>query len=226
MPPHTPDHSRTPSTPNTGFRSYAAVHGSIREERGPASTHPCFDCGGVARDWSYQYNGSPEIVDPRGRRYADDVWGCYVPRCGRCHAAFDAPRNPEAQEARRNRARVLGEKNKERFGSDPEFAAARRELGRKVGLLRTDKKTAAARKNLKIARASIPPETKKETGRKLGKLRSERLKNDPVYAEEQREQSRRNASIRRRCSECGLESHPPGIARHHRSSGHTGYTEI
>lgn len=33
-------------------------------------------------------------------------------------------------------------------------------------------------------------------------------------------------STRRRCGECGLETHVPGIGKHQKASGHTGWTAV
>ena len=37
--------------------SYETLHLRIRHKRGPAKESRCVDCGGKARDWSYNHSG-------------------------------------------------------------------------------------------------------------------------------------------------------------------------
>lgn len=63
-----------------------------------------------------------------------------------------------------------------------------------------------------------------------GGLNRERLKSDPEYAERMRGINQRVArqvnSRRRKCQECGMESHPAGIGKHQKASGHSGYMDL
>lgn len=68
--------------------TYTAVHLRLASQRGPASKHPCTDCGAPASHWSF--NGK---VTANSRRegqldYSVDL-DDYDPRCVRCHSAFD-----------------------------------------------------------------------------------------------------------------------------------------
>jgi hypothetical protein len=67
--------------------SYGGMHIRIRDNRGPASEHPCVDCGSQAYEWSYDHTGLNERVED-GLRYSTDI-GQYSPRCKPCHKAFD-----------------------------------------------------------------------------------------------------------------------------------------
>lgn len=74
---------------------YIAVHQRIYDKRGKASTYPCVDCGGQAKDWSYNHSGIDEITrdESRGEKtvrltYSIDL-SQYDPRCKSCHWAFD-----------------------------------------------------------------------------------------------------------------------------------------
>lgn len=70
---------------------YLSAHDRIRRARGPAKTHSCVDCGGVAREWSYN-GGDPEqlfeVIGGSRLAYSLDIWR-YSPRCKTCHARFD-----------------------------------------------------------------------------------------------------------------------------------------
>jgi hypothetical protein len=85
--------------------SYAGWHRRVTKARGPASGHPCADCGKPAQDWS--------TADPS----SDDLWARFQPRCRRCHRYHDGTvgeGNPRAklttrkvQELRARRAEGL-----------------------------------------------------------------------------------------------------------------------
>lgn len=75
--------------------SYFAVHYRVRNQRGSARDHPCVDCGGQARHWSY--SGGCERETPRRRDDAGRVISppycphveCFAPRCISCHWRHD-----------------------------------------------------------------------------------------------------------------------------------------
>jgi len=76
--------------------SYEAAHRRIKRAKGLASDWPCIDCGGRARDWSYNHRDPDERTQvttlPRGREVTVTYSlnpDCYEPRCGACHATFD-----------------------------------------------------------------------------------------------------------------------------------------
>lgn len=177
--------------------SYDDVHKALKELRGVARQYRCVSCGKQAEQWAYRYNGDPELASGHGP-YSEDIQGCYQPMCASCHRKHDLEKDPRLREIYRS-------------------------LGRQVGLLPA---TEASILSLKKARAAQSPEDKKKQGEHMGRVHAERLKNDPTYAEQHREYSRRNALKRRKCSQCDLVSHPPGIARHQKSSGHSGYTDL
>lgn len=71
---------REPGTP-----SYSALRRRLRATRGPAAGHPCGDCCGPARVWSYDGRDPDERTDAvRGYRYSLDL-AHYRPRCRPCH---------------------------------------------------------------------------------------------------------------------------------------------
>lgn len=66
---------------------YSAAH--LRMSKAdPAANHPCVDCRGPAKQWSYIGGDPSEIVDAKGWRYSLDK-AYYVPRCVRCHLVHD-----------------------------------------------------------------------------------------------------------------------------------------
>lgn len=69
---------------------YKAVHDRVRTRRGPASLHPCADCGGPARHWSYDHNDPNERAwdENHGLPYGSGVEH-YSPRCVPCHKVYD-----------------------------------------------------------------------------------------------------------------------------------------
>ncbi|WP_405373376.1 hypothetical protein [Microbacterium sp. Ld14] len=68
--------------------SYSAAHQRIRAHRGSARAHPCVDrCGRQAAHWSYDRSDPDEKRSELGP-YSTDL-SRYVPRCVRCHKAFD-----------------------------------------------------------------------------------------------------------------------------------------
>jgi hypothetical protein len=68
--------------------SYQAVHLALNTQRGRARNHVCVDCGGPAREWSYDYNDPDEIRSESGTRYSLDI-DRYQPRCVSCHRTRD-----------------------------------------------------------------------------------------------------------------------------------------
>jgi hypothetical protein len=46
--------------------TYSSIHQRLRRERGPASRHPCHDCGGPAAEWSYLGDCPDEQRDTNG----------------------------------------------------------------------------------------------------------------------------------------------------------------
>jgi hypothetical protein len=74
--------------------AYETFHSRLRREVGPATAHPCVDCGGQAEEWSYDHEDPDELlVQPRrGRpvvRYSTNI-DHYEPRCRSCHRKFDS----------------------------------------------------------------------------------------------------------------------------------------
>lgn len=67
---------------------YIAAHDRVRALLGSASDHPCIDCGGRAKDWSYAYGAPNERMDSRHVPYSPDP-SYYFPRCRSCHKKHD-----------------------------------------------------------------------------------------------------------------------------------------
>lgn len=70
---------------------YLSAHDRIRRVRGAAKSHACVDCGGPAREWSYDGGDPAQLIEIlRGTRlaYSLDV-SRYSPRCKPCHCRFD-----------------------------------------------------------------------------------------------------------------------------------------
>lgn len=76
--------------------TFAAIHKRLTRTLGRASEHDCVDCGGPAREWSYN-NADPDELTAeisgrtRGRftvAYSLDISN-YDPRCTSCHRKFD-----------------------------------------------------------------------------------------------------------------------------------------
>lgn len=72
--------------------SYSAIHNRLKTDRGPASSHPCVDCGNKARHWSYDHTDENEHLGAsglsKGVAYSMDP-DRYAPRCVPCHKTFD-----------------------------------------------------------------------------------------------------------------------------------------
>lgn len=70
--------------------TYHALHKRLFAKRGPASAHPCRNCGTQAAHWAYQHNDADEKTDPEtGMPYSLDMTGSYEPMCHSCHIIFD-----------------------------------------------------------------------------------------------------------------------------------------
>lgn len=72
--------------------SYCTAHQRVSRQRGVAKSHPCVDCAGPARDWSYDGLDPDELFEVIGNSrlaYSLDI-NRYVPRCRDCHSAHDA----------------------------------------------------------------------------------------------------------------------------------------
>jgi hypothetical protein len=97
--------------------TYTAVHQRVKASRGPASGHPCTDCGGKAEQWSYDHGDPDERFSEDGRAYSLDA-SHYFPRCVSCHKRYDyavlrrkgrlgtAPRCAKPMKAKRDPRRV------------------------------------------------------------------------------------------------------------------------
>ena len=79
----------------SGAPGYQAAHLRVASEQGPASSHPCVDCGSPAQEWSYTYTTNRELRDPKsGCAYSLSL-SDYVPRCRSCHRCHDARKRRE-----------------------------------------------------------------------------------------------------------------------------------
>jgi hypothetical protein len=67
---------------------YSGAHGRVRAAKGPATGHPCRECGGPAAEWAYTNDDPAELIDGKRQRYSLDV-DRYVPMCNPCHDLFD-----------------------------------------------------------------------------------------------------------------------------------------
>ena len=68
-----------------------AIHKRLSRARGPASAHPCIDCGKPADDWSYNNADPDELMGQVGDSvcaYSLDLSN-YDARCRPCHRIFD-----------------------------------------------------------------------------------------------------------------------------------------
>lgn len=71
--------------------TYGGAHMRTLSVRGPASAHPCADCGGPAEQWSYRNWCESEMQGMNGGSICSY---CphpehYDPRCRSCHRTFD-----------------------------------------------------------------------------------------------------------------------------------------
>lgn len=74
------------------YITYEAAHWRVRQAKGSASEHVCIDCGKQARQWSYNYSDTVEIVCfRRAVLYSTDP-SRYEPRCSSCHKLHDNAR--------------------------------------------------------------------------------------------------------------------------------------
>jgi len=68
---------------------YVGLHKRLYRQKGPATDHPCADCGAPAQDWSYTGGDPAERLDDRRRSpYSLDP-AFYAPRCRCCHRMRD-----------------------------------------------------------------------------------------------------------------------------------------
>jgi hypothetical protein len=67
--------------------TYSGMHDRLRRWRGSASQHRCADCGNQAKQWSYDHADPNEKQSEEGPYSAKTAH--YVPRCVRCHKAYD-----------------------------------------------------------------------------------------------------------------------------------------
>jgi hypothetical protein len=77
------------------WATYHQMHRRIQKALGKASQQSCVDCGGQAREWSYNGSG---VKETKGfgtgvsanilMTYSLDI-NQYDPRCRKCHFAFD-----------------------------------------------------------------------------------------------------------------------------------------
>lgn len=70
---------------------YVGMHDRLRNASGPASDHPCADCGQPAADWSYDHRDADQKVEVRANGslvYSTKI-DHYQPRCVSCHKLLD-----------------------------------------------------------------------------------------------------------------------------------------
>lgn len=199
-----------PGTPDT----YIAVHETLKRTRGSARTHIC-SCGRPAREWAYQFTGSPELRDSEGKRPHSINPDDYAAMCRSCHVRFDWENDPVFAE---KMATTLAQNSRalsDRVKTDPVLRAEMVERGRNLGMRRAER----------MAADPEFAEDMAEAGRRGAAAQVERMRLDPAYAEPILEVRRANMRKRRRCSGCGFVSHPAGIGNHQKSTGHTGWEE-
>ena len=92
------------------WQAHRKFHDRLRKERGPASHHPCVDCGKPAQEWSWD-NGSSEDY---GTKAIGESFDEYSPRCRSCHRIKDgAGWSPSEETRRKMRAAKLGKSQPE-----------------------------------------------------------------------------------------------------------------
>lgn len=77
-------------------RKHRQFHDRLRAMRGCASDHPCVDCCGPAKEWSWE-GGS---IETYGDKVFVDDFDQYVPRCQSCHRRKDGTGFTHTLEAR------------------------------------------------------------------------------------------------------------------------------
>ncbi len=75
--------------------TYSSVHQRLSRLKGRAAEHPCADCGGGAKHWSYDHSDPNELVTDTGWTYSLAP-NHYHPRCVPCHKRFDLSRGVAA----------------------------------------------------------------------------------------------------------------------------------
>ena len=73
--------------------TYNAVHFRLRNERGKAADHPCFYCGGDAKQWALIHDRGKSLFSHEGP-YSVDLMD-YEAMCVPCHKAMDLARIKE-----------------------------------------------------------------------------------------------------------------------------------
>jgi len=76
--------------------AYIGAHTRVHRERGKAKYFACVDCGGPARDWSYDHTDPDEVTGQHvtgSGRTTTATYSLkpehYSPRCKSCHSKFD-----------------------------------------------------------------------------------------------------------------------------------------
>lgn len=236
--------------------NYGQAHDLIIRTLGKASDYPCAECGDTSsrHHWAYQYTaGRAEQKDPKGRRYSTNPQRDYLPMCSRCHMKFDAMNEERIREAFSASGKRLAERNARRRETDPSYGEWLNERGNALAteINRRRENDPDYRERLRQIRSGIgttaserlkgmyrnDPTSKERrvsaNARNMSKLQKMK-ETDPVFAsmvreketENGRRQARLLASMRVRCSPCGMESSPAGIGVHQKASGHSGKERI
>jgi len=83
--------------------SYTGIHKRLFYDKGKASAHACADCGGPAKEWSYDGGCPNEIYETLAKQpiaYSVDQ-SRYSPRCLSCHRTRDESVNrPRGKDGR------------------------------------------------------------------------------------------------------------------------------
>ena len=179
--------------------TYSAMHQRLRNTFGSARDYLC-DCGNPAEDWAYQHSADDELRSPDGTTpYSSDP-ADYMPMCRPCHVQFDMEKDL-TRKIRRD---------------DPAFQQEMRDRGAYVGTLKAEMMTTDPEFAARMREASI----------RGAKTMVKRMSEDPTYGDPIRAVRRANMRVRRRCLDCDLISHPPGMGNHQKNSGHTGWTVV
>ena len=85
------------ASPLSRIVGYNPAHERVKQLWGPAKTHSCIECGGVASDWAYDGTDPTQLYGYAG--HGDGHWYSlypefYMPMCRRCHRYRDGFRPP------------------------------------------------------------------------------------------------------------------------------------
>ena len=155
----------------TSSPEYYALHGQLRQRRGPARDQQCARCSEPADDWArlHETDGT-------------DIWNDYVPMCTKCHMAYDLGGVPKSDEHRAKISEYAQNRTAEHRQKLSESLTGR--VGGMTGKRHSEESKQRSRESQPNLGRHLPAETREKmrlaAQRRWARKRAEKQESDPL----------------------------------------------